>query len=300
MQIFEEIETGPRYITRETPDLLNVLKGSLQVGQYKLPDGGTENEESFSPIIGAFTEPVISSPTNAGFYRQDADLKIIFITDTDDQTPALSAAFVHDFLTNQLKNNPTKVSYHGVLAHWIPPEETNLPYNFSAHNSPTDLAEAIQHNDRCHTPYKDEEYRPIEKLETLINLQSSYASEGNKILSLCSNYGTRLAQIGLEMRTYLLKRDIVLTSFPEEGNPKHPFTVSYGLPGSKLSERQIIPRSDSPVSGSSGKLVPYEEGWSYDHEHRIVTVHGGVTLKPYAADKNPQLFVDFTPVINAQ
>lgn len=109
------------YYTREHNNI-NLLAESLLIGVLPLKDKngrytGPEREESLSPIWSAFHEPALSSPTNQGFYRPDARLAIVIITDADDSSLNLSAVGLDDFLRD-LKNNPdgSKISTFGILA----------------------------------------------------------------------------------------------------------------------------------------------------------------------------------------
>lgn len=109
------------YYTREHNNI-NLLAESLLIGVLPLKDKngrytGPEREELLSPIWSAFHEPALSSPTNQGFYRPEARLAIVIITDADDSTLNLSGVGLDDFLRD-LKNNPdgSKISTFGILA----------------------------------------------------------------------------------------------------------------------------------------------------------------------------------------
>lgn len=114
---------GPQFVTR-TDGYASILGASLQVGiEPRCGDvrdanghrgcavdaGGPEFEDSFSPVMAAL------NGQNAGFYRPDAKLAVIFITDANDDSPytpeALSKA-----LTDLKGGNSSKISTYGVLA----------------------------------------------------------------------------------------------------------------------------------------------------------------------------------------
>lgn len=108
------------YYTREHKDL-QLLSESLLIGVIPLKDNkgqlqGPQVEEVFSPVLAAVTEPAISSINNAGFYRPEARLAVILVTDADDSSPGLSGSQLHDEL-KKIKSNPdgSLLSYFGLL-----------------------------------------------------------------------------------------------------------------------------------------------------------------------------------------
>ncbi len=118
-------ETGDKqkyFYTREHQDV-GLLARSIHIGIKRLKNEktgkyqGPEFEEALSPIYAAFTEPALSSPSNQGFYRPEARLAVIIITDADDASPGLSGADL-DYFLKKLKNDPAgeKISTFGVLA----------------------------------------------------------------------------------------------------------------------------------------------------------------------------------------
>lgn len=106
----------PRYVTRNTPDYLNVLKNTLKVGLKYVQYGGSEFEEIFHPMKGVFDNPQVQK-TNAGFYRPDAAVLAIFVlTDADDAVaydikpgsparpmPNLTAEMTAAYFSNKVK-----------------------------------------------------------------------------------------------------------------------------------------------------------------------------------------------------
>jgi hypothetical protein len=62
------------------PQFISTLKQSLMVGT-----NGSYEEKPFETLFLALSEPLIST-TNKGFLRDDADLYLVFLTDTQDQS----------------------------------------------------------------------------------------------------------------------------------------------------------------------------------------------------------------------
>ena len=117
----------PRYVTRETPDYLNVLKNTLKVGLKYVQYGGSEFEEVFHPLKGVFTNPEVQK-TNAGFFRPDAAVLAVFVlTDADDAStypetkgaparpnPTLTAETTAAFFTQDLKFKGKLLTFAGL------------------------------------------------------------------------------------------------------------------------------------------------------------------------------------------
>ncbi len=96
-----------KWVERLTPGGAAVLESNLQPGT-----SGSGSEMFFTPVQAALTSPLVNG-ANAGFYRSDAYLAIIFLTDADDQS-ALSASDFYKFLVNLKGGDPTKIITYGV------------------------------------------------------------------------------------------------------------------------------------------------------------------------------------------
>ncbi|MBL7689409.1 MAG: VWA domain-containing protein [Bdellovibrionaceae bacterium] len=144
----------PKYVERSTPNGIAVLEKNLNPGT-----GGSGNEEFFSPIRSALSAPLVNGK-NAGFYRQDAYLAVIFLTDSDDQSSE-SAQDIYNFLLNLKGGDAAKIITYGVY----------IPTNVSS-------------CDRSGEP----EPRKLEALFKIAN---------GKTLGLCdADYGKKLAALG--------------------------------------------------------------------------------------------------------
>jgi hypothetical protein len=176
------------YYTREHNNN-EFLKEMLKIGVLEMKDGGPEKEESFSPVKAALSEPQISSEANKGFYRADAHLVIIFITDASDASPNLTADQLYSFLLDLKQQDYSKIHTFGVLA---------------------DKQEAA-----CVKvdPSLEEGRGNSGKPDNIIDFISQ--SRGRK-LSICEkNYGPMLAAMGKEIEVKTSKQVIYLDSIPE-------------------------------------------------------------------------------------
>lgn len=152
-----ELKGRPIYIENSTPDGFTKLKRNLLVGTK-----GSPYESVFEPTRAALSEPNMSG-VNKGFYREDAYLAVVFVTDAVDQSK-ISAAEMYKFLMNLKGWNKPKVITYGVI---VPSGERECD--------------------------RDEQSEP-KKIEEFLYLA------GGTYFSLCSpDYGQNLAAIGKDL-----------------------------------------------------------------------------------------------------
>lgn len=154
------LQGTPKFITKATPDGDIALAENLLVGTF-----GSGTEKSYAPVIAALTPPLVSSSANKGFYRADAKLAIVFITDAEDQSGITEAAFLAKLMA--LKNN----DINQILAYGV------LPASFDP---------------SCPT----QEKRPT----NIENFLKMVKKQGSNLMSLCSDtYGSELAALGQDI-----------------------------------------------------------------------------------------------------
>lgn len=187
------LQGTPRYVDRSTPAVEEVLAQNMLLGT-----DGSGFEESFSPVMAALTEPLLSG-MNKGFYRAGAYLAIVFITDAEDQSDNVS---VNDFLNflNGLKSNPKKVLAYGAI---VPSSVNNCQ--------------------------RDDGSKPRRIEEVLQKVPNA----GNNVMSLCDpDFGDRLSALGHDLMSrvaniiYLKRIPIFSTIKVVYGNmelPQDPF-----------------------------------------------------------------------------
>lgn len=152
-----ELNGVTKFVSRNTPNGQRELESNLLIGIE-----GSGTEEFFSPVRAALTAPMAQGP-NRGFFRQDAYLAVIFVTDADDQSK-LSASDFYKFLVNQKGGDPSKVIVYGV---YIPSTDQTCP--------------------------RTGEPKP-NKLEEFFNLSKA------QTLGLCdADYGIKLAELGADL-----------------------------------------------------------------------------------------------------
>jgi len=99
---------GVKFATPSTPNLVKVLSSNLQVGT-----DGSGTEMVFAPIMSALS-PAFMGSVNAGFYRSEAHLAIVVISDAEDQTERVTPAETWQFLLG-LKGRPERILSFGVI-----------------------------------------------------------------------------------------------------------------------------------------------------------------------------------------
>lgn len=99
---------GVKFVTPTTPNIVSLLATNLRVGT-----DGSGTEKVFSPLRTALS-PLYTTGVNAGFYRDEAHLAVVIITDAEDQSVGVSARDTYQFLTN-LKGRPEKLLSFGVI-----------------------------------------------------------------------------------------------------------------------------------------------------------------------------------------
>lgn len=102
-----ELRGDPKFITPDTPNPAQQLATSVEVGEI---DEGVES--GLAALKLALSAPMVDG-ANAGFYREDAHLSVIILTDEPEQSNRRSQHYI-DFLTN-LKGDPSKVSVSAIV-----------------------------------------------------------------------------------------------------------------------------------------------------------------------------------------
>lgn len=184
-----ELNGLTKFVTKLTPNGDQVLARNLNPGT-----DGSATEVFFTPVQAALTPPLVAG-VNKGFYRPDAYLAVIFLTDADDQS-RVSATDFHKFLLGLKGGDPDKIISYGV---YIP---SGAP-NCSRSGEPS--------------PRKLEEFFKLTKGTTL---------------GLCdADYGMKLAELGADLvrrvgsLLYLSRPAIpetIKVTFGSQTIPNHP------------------------------------------------------------------------------
>lgn len=131
-RLFPAIGGRPRYITRDTENAVDVFRLNANVGVCHWWEEGLEAafRALSPPVVNSSKVPATPIPNdgNLGFYRPDARLSVIFVTDENDDS-SKDPGFYLDFFRN-LKGpaNAEKVTVHGVLGNDCTTAESGTRY----------------------------------------------------------------------------------------------------------------------------------------------------------------------------
>lgn len=165
---------SPKVITSTTTNGISRLRDNIKVGI------GGEGVEIFFDYIDKALSASMLSGVNSGFYRQEALLAIMIVTDTDDQG-SLSGSQLYKNLV-KLKGDPNLLTVYGVIT-------------------------AQSATNRC----ANEQQSPGNRISDFLVL-----AKGSKI-DLCDpNYGKKLADVGKDIKSkapqYVMLKQIPVVS----------------------------------------------------------------------------------------
>jgi hypothetical protein len=255
------------YVTRETPNLGDILGKTLKVGTETFIKGdaahtGPEQEELFSPVIKALSPE--SAEMNSNFRRADeAHLAVIFLSDTDDATPNVSSSSMAAFLKGMARDN-LSVSTYAVLARY------NDLLSFESNPDQHPLREYPRADMKnCSVNPVDPAIRgvggaPFKMRDFLVK------SGGTGFDLKDRDFGKKLGDLGESIVRKSLRKVIELKFVPDLNQD---IIVKYG-------KTQKIPRDDI-------------KGWSYDQENQTIIINEGVSLEPEAGAR---ITLEYTPV----
>jgi hypothetical protein len=182
----------PKFVDRKTLNGASILASKLRVGT-----GGDSVEKSFDPVYAALSSPLVDS-FNVGFYRENAHLAVIFITDAEDQSN-ISPADFYSFLVN-LKGSKDKILGYGVVV-------------------PSGYPDPRCTRDSYESPQRIEDF-----LEMLPNA-------GSNMFALCDvDYGDKVSKMGDDLVKYI-GNTILLSRPPVVSSIKVFFGTQEILPG---------------------------------------------------------------------
>lgn len=239
---FKKTKEGTLYATPETSNLNEALKETIKIGTTR----GPEWEESFRPVLDLM-KPEINQ-LNQGFYRPDAHLAVIFITDADD-AGLISPEEFYSELKEAKGGDKSKILLSGAL----PLEKTCARDD--------DLLKA---DGRGGTTPTD----PVHMIRLL---------RKGQMFSLCSpKLGEQLAEFGDKLTEKVGRKVIFLSDDPDEPTLK----VSYGsqeIPHSYANGWSFFPNQRKIEL--SGKLaIKHEKDAHITVEYRAIheaNVRGG-------------------------
>lgn len=273
-----------RYVTKAIRSKID-LAATINIGVVPYAQGGPEVEEFFAPLAASL-EKNGRGATNENFFRPDAQLVVIMVTDADDSTSRISPEQMVQLLVDSKSGVSKKVSAYGVLVRASDSDEVKdwaLKVHPTYHPECFDMsAKKPKNNGQC------KGFGP-ERLEQFIiaaNADAGTPDEIRKkyIIPLTSkNFGNELAQIGSDITVKTLTKEIFLQQRPrfDETSKKIMLRVRYG--------------SASDLAKGKGQLIPQQQvgGWLYNPENNSVRLSGDVK---YVYIEGARFAVDLMPV----
>lgn len=262
-----------RFVTKAQRSL---LAASLNIGVAPLAAGGPQFEEVFSPLEAAIN-PNLSSNANKDFFREDAQLVIVLLTDADDASKNILPEEMAQKLINFKKGQADKVAVYGVLVQAEDPDSAKdwgLRIHENYHPECFDKStKPAKNNGKCTKGFGPD------RLEQFIiaanqNVGTPDQIRAKHIISILSpKFGDDLAKIGADITIKTLAKKIYLSQRPrldKDGNLM--VRVRYG--------NQVIPQKA-------------KNGWLYDPEANAVYLSGEIA---YNYVEGARFSVDLVPV----
>jgi hypothetical protein len=272
-----------RFLTRShaSPDM---IASSIDIGVTPYDQGGPEVEEFFSPLMAAI-EKNGHGATNEGFFRDDAQLVVIIMTDADDSTSRISPEQMAQALVDFKQGQADKISVYGVLVRAQDPDEFkdwDLRIHPKYHPECFDTVKKQKKNNGKCTGFGPD------RLEQFVVAANSTAGTPNQIRSkfimgiTSKNFGSDLARIGSDITVKTLEKNIFLQQRPryDEQTKQIMIRVRYG--------------TATDLAAGKGQLIPQgDNGWLYNPDDNSIHLSGHIK---YEYVEGSQFAVDLVPL----
>jgi hypothetical protein len=256
-------------------DSKDILASTLKIGAVPLAQGGPEWEEMFSPLKASL-EKAGRGAANDEFFRTDAQLVVIFLTDADDATKDISPEKMAEILLDFKGGRADKISVYGALVSKNDKDDTKdwaLRIHPKYHPECYEMVGKVQKQKANCGPFGPER---IESLIVEANKSEGTPAEIRQkfIININSkSFGLELARIGDSITVKTLKKEIFLSQVPRvDANGKPMIKVTYG--------KQVI---EQRAKG----------GWVYNPESNSVILPGDIA---YQYEEGARFMVQLSPV----
>ena len=231
-----------------------LLSDLIFVGTLPHKKGGPLNEEILSPILSSLGP----MSENSNFYRSDAHLAIVLISDAEDELITLSPKDVADTLLN-LKSHDEKLnlSVYGIISPTRDEDKGKL------------YASKVNGSYGCSKDYNL--VGQPEKAKNPLRVEEFLEYTGAQVFSLCeeSSFSRGLLQIGSDIKQKTLFSPIYLDGIPDMASLQE---VKYG--------DKVIPRSK-------------KNGWYYSVEDAALYFSNDIDIE---LNKGSEFALKYTPV----
>lgn len=273
------------------------LARTLKIGIVPYAEGGPEVEEVLLPLSQAL-QKTGRGAVNEDFFRDDAHLVVVIVTDADDSKSAMAPEQMAEELFQFKKGRRDLVSAYGVLTRKSDPDEVKdweLRVHPKYHPECFETITSKDSKGRTKTETRNngkcqEGFGP-ERLEQFIVAANSHHGRpdeirARQILALNQkDFGSDLAKIGSDITIRALEKEIFLDQRPRLGTDGQIMVrVRYG--------------TKDQVAAGKGALIPQKSkgGWVYDPERNSIKISGETQYE----DLSEAVFaVDLVPVKTA-
>lgn len=256
-----------RFVTR-FQGMNEILAATLKIGVAPLKDGGPEVEEIFAPLSEALKKTG-RGDTNEDFFRPEANLAVVVITDADEGSPAKDPEQMAQELFDFKNGQREKVSVYGALVSKSDDDKLK-DYGLRVHKDYhpecfDKKGRRFVRNDLCKEGFGPER---LEKFIVAANPESGTPAEirAKHIMSLTQdNFGKDLAKLGSDIAKKTLAHDVQLTERPrQDKNGRLMIRVRYGTP--------------KELAAGLGQLIPQKRagGWLYDAQNNVIRLAGDI------------------------
>ncbi len=255
---------------------------NIGVASYKL--GGPEVEEFFSPLAAAI-EQTGHGASNENFFRPEAQLVVILLTDADDSTSRMSPEQMAKMLVEFKGGKANKVSAYGVL---VRAQDADIYKDWDLRIHPKYHPECFDMTSK--TPKNNGQCKGFapERLEQFIvaaNHDAGTPSQTHNkyIMSITAkNFGSELGKIGEDITVKTLQKEIFLTQRPRvDKSGQLMVRVKYG--------------TDKQIAAGKAQAIEKKQngGWLYDPENNSIVISGQVH---YEYQEGAHFAVDLIPL----
>lgn len=262
----------------------NSLATTIAIGVTPYAEGGPEIEEFFSPVQAAI-ENAGHGAANEGFFRDNAQLVVVIMTDADDSTSGISPEQMAKNLVDFKGGKAEKVSVYGVLVRandLDQDKDWDLRIHPKYHPECFNItAKGAKNNGKC-TGFGPD------RLDQMIVAANANAGTPEQIRSkfimniTSKNYGSDLAKIGDDITVKTLEKEIFLSQRPRvTADGQLMVRVRYGV--------------DQDLAAGKGQLISQKQngGWLYDPENNSVHLSGKIF---YSYQEGARFAVDLIPL----
>lgn len=264
------------------------LAPTLNIGVAAYDKGGPENEEFFAPLQSAL-EKSGRGGVNEGFFRDNAQLVVIIMTDADESSTRITPEQMARTLRDFKGGNAKKLSVYGVL---VKKSDDDSKKDWALRIHPKynpqcfDMSGKIPKNNGTCTGFGPEK---IEELIVMANEEkgSPDSIKDKYITGITSKtFGNDLGKIGDNITIKTLAKEIFLSQRPRvEADGTLQVRVRYGTP--------------EVLAKGGGQIIPnkVKGGWAYDPENNSVKLSGDVQ---YQYQEKARFAVDLIPLTLAK